>query len=82
VLPTPPTPPKFDDERPTQPDLTRFKCPGCLGTDGQPTGVIEEETWEAGHLHRLVRRQCDVCQGRRWVERDQLVKWAKRQPER
>jgi hypothetical protein len=67
-----------DDEPPTKPDNYRTKCPNCTDASGTPSGYVEEEEWIHGSLHRQIRRTCEVCWGKKWIDRAALTRWAQR----
>ena len=62
--------PLDDDDIPTQPQGGLTNCPWCRGPDGVATGDVVREEWREGHLHRMVRRPCDYCGGRKFVTRN------------
>jgi hypothetical protein len=69
----------FSDEEDTKPDRFVAKCPACPGPNGEPTGEIVTETWFEGHLHKASRQTCEICWGKRFVDRAALTKWMERQ---
>lgn len=75
----PPKRPSIPDEEPTQPDLFRSKCPSCSNAKGEPQGTVEKQEWAGSTVYRFVTVTCDVCWGAKWVNREQLQRWAERQ---
>lgn len=66
-----------EPERPTLPDVESFECPACPGEDGLARGYVMV-TVDMGAGYSAHPQSCDVCWGKKLVDRQALERYRAR----